>query len=82
MPAEKSYYFMEQRVAGIREIRLVGHMLCILSPIEITLHRGILSVPSELLFIILLRVMHVISKKNFSPCDADKNAITQEQGDG
>lgn len=60
--------FVEQGVAGISErLHLVSHMLCILSRVKIALHRDILSVTSERLFTILLKVMYIICKKDFLP---------------
>lgn len=65
--ARESYYFIEQRVAErTGRLRWVGHMLYILPWLQITIHRHILSVPSKLPYIILLRVMCVIYRRVFS----------------
>lgn len=80
----RKHDFMEQGEAEIPEcLHLVGHMLSLLSWIKIAIHRNILSVTSESWFVILLRVRHVICKRDFLPHNADKKIIIimQEQGD-
>lgn len=69
----RKHDFMEQGDAEIPEcLHLVGHMLSLLSWIKIAIHRNILSVTSESWFVILLRVRHVICKRDFLPHNDDK----------